>query len=544
MEGLFHYQTVYQGFLTMILTRKKIHKEIVEYGDYQTPVYFANAVCEKLVQFYNFNPKIILEPTMGEGSFIRSAVSVFSGLDKIFGIEINTDYYNYTRNLIKTLDYNNNLLDIYNNDIFTFDFNIIKSQINNTDNILILGNPPWVTNSQLSTIKSDNIPIKSNFKCHSGLDAMTGKGNFDIAEYIIIRLLHEFIGYNFTLAMLCKTTIAKNVIKDINKFKFTFSSADIFLFDANIVFGANCDACLFVIKSGKSIKNTCKVYDFKTNNFIREFGWLNSVFCSNIERHAQGGDIDGACQLVWRQGIKHDCSKVMELVHLGGSVYQNGLGEKYRLLQGNYVFPLVKSSDMKTPEITKTRKHVIVPQKRVNEETSIIKNYDIDIWNYLNEHENYLSARKSIIYKNAPKFSIFGIGDYSFSKFKVGISGFYKEPLFSLIWGEFPVMLDDTCYFLGFNDFSQALITSAILNSNKCNQFLKSIAFLDSKRPYTKEILQRIDLYKLSEVIDLDYLNEYIHNISSNIIITEADLLNYRDWLLKQNKSGQLSLFK
>ena len=30
--------------------------------------------------------------------------------------------------------------------------------------------------------------------------------------------------------------------------------------------------------------------------------------------------------------------------------------------------------------------------------------------------------RKSIIYKNKPRFSIFGIGDYAFAKYKVGIS--------------------------------------------------------------------------------------------------------------------------
>jgi len=38
-------------------------------------------------------------------------------------------------------------------------------------------NPPWVTNSQLSALNSNNLPAKSNFKQAKGIDAITGKQN-------------------------------------------------------------------------------------------------------------------------------------------------------------------------------------------------------------------------------------------------------------------------------------------------------------------------------------------------------------------------------
>ena len=45
---------------------------------------------------------------------------------------------------------------------------------------------------KLGSLNSANLPKKTNFKNHSGLDAMTGKGNFDIAEFITIIMLETF----------------------------------------------------------------------------------------------------------------------------------------------------------------------------------------------------------------------------------------------------------------------------------------------------------------------------------------------------------------
>jgi hypothetical protein len=51
-----------------------------------------------------------------------------------------------------------------------------------SENILVIGNPPWVTNATLGTLGSTNVPTKTNFQGYSGFDAKTGKSNFDIAE--------------------------------------------------------------------------------------------------------------------------------------------------------------------------------------------------------------------------------------------------------------------------------------------------------------------------------------------------------------------------
>ncbi|MBI4647106.1 MAG: hypothetical protein HY738_11080, partial [Bacteroidia bacterium] len=110
------------------------------------------------------------------------------------------------------------------------------------------------------------------------------------------------------------------------------------------------------------------------------------------------------------------------------------------------------------------------------------------------------NLRKSNIYSNKPDYSIFGIGDYSFMPFKVSISGLYKSYSFSLILPQNgkPIMLDDTCYMLGFDNLEFAAYTLILLNSNKTKELLQSITFPDAKRIFTKDILMRIDLYKFA----------------------------------------------
>ena len=52
--------------------------------------------------------------------------------------------------------------------------------------ILVIGNPPWVTNSAVGALGGSNLPVKSNFQRLNGLDAITGKSNFDISEWMLL----------------------------------------------------------------------------------------------------------------------------------------------------------------------------------------------------------------------------------------------------------------------------------------------------------------------------------------------------------------------
>ena len=81
-----------------------------------------------------------------------------------------------------------------------------------------------------------------------------------------------------------------------------------------------------------------------------------------------------------------------------------------------------------------------------------------------------------------PRFSVFGIGEYSFAQWKVAISGFYKSLDFRVVApceGR-PVVLDDTCYFLPFRSEKEAVTVAELLNSDKARGFFKSVVFWDA----------------------------------------------------------------
>ncbi len=171
------------------------------------------------------------------------------------------------------------------------------------------------------------------------------------------------------------------------------------------------------------------------------------------------------------------------------NVLYNGLGEEISI-EPDLVFPLLKSSQIKGPVIKDTKRRIIVTQSKSGRDTSYIqKRYPL-LWNYLASHRILLDKRKSIIYRKSPAFSIFGVGKYSFSPYKIVISGMYKNGDFSLAVpvDDRPVMLDDSCYLLGLNDEKYASILLALLNSRLTQDFLRSIVFVDAKRPYTKDV--------------------------------------------------------
>lgn len=483
-----------------------------EFGDYQTPRLFAKKICKYLKESIGLHPEIVIEPTCGRGNFLYESLTF--GAQEYYGIEINEEYCQYCRQML-----DDPRIQIINKDFFSFS---IADYINRHDDILVIGNPPWVTNATLSSAGSINIPDKSNFKKLRGLDAITGCGNFDICEYMILQIIRECKNTNTTVAMLCKTSVARNVYQEAINNGISFSLCKNLEFDAAKVFGINASACLLLIKlCSKSQRDICcEVAKLdEPEKIIKSYSCKNNIFYNEVKEDIC--DFDGHCCLEWRQGIKHDCSKVVEL-KLFENRLTNGFKENISIEQ-TYLYPLVKSSMIKSPVVNSFSRYIIVPQKKVNENTENIAKLAPKTWDYLIQHESCFAQRKSIVYSRCSRFAMFGIGEYSFAPYKVAISGFYKDPKFAVVHKEnTPVMLDDTCYFLSFSSYDLAYVAMLLLNDLRVSKFLKNIAFLDSKRPYTKRLLQRIDFSKIISIVSYDKLlsNESVLGLSRHLNIS------------------------
>lgn len=467
----------------------------IEYGDFQTPLELAEMVCNKLVEL-RVNPDVIIEPTCGIGNFIQAAALSFPNTNKIIGIDINSDYIEILKKTIIT----NKNLEIKHEDFFQFDWFKLINQLNGE--LLILGNFPWVTNSQQGIIGGKNLPKKNNFQKHNGLEAITGKSNFDISEWMLIQVIDWLQKRNAHLAMLCKVSVARKLLSYIHNKKLNLADCAIYKIDAKKYFDANVEACLFFCKFDLTYKNYfCNVFSSLQSRNYECIGYRNNVLIKDIKYFDKLSNLYNNTAIKWRSGIKHDCSNVMEF-HQVNDTLINGLGEVVHL-EKTYLFPLMKGSCIAQNKTKNTDKYVLVTQKYVGEWTDCIEYLAPKTWNYLKSHASYLERRKSRIYQNNPKFSIFGVGAYTFAPWKIAICGLYKKLNFRLIntIDDKPVIFDDTVYFLSFEDEESAHTTFQLLTSSLATDFYSSLIFWDEKRPIKSSVLNSLNLTVLAEML-------------------------------------------
>ncbi len=510
-----------------------------EYGDFQT-----NQILAQKVVDYTFSKsndfEFVLEPTCGKGNFLLAAIKQSKKLKKVVGVEIYQPYVWETK--FKILEYFISVkentkpeIDIIHANAFEFSYEDLAKSTQDLKT-LIIGNPPWITNSELGSIDSKNLPQKSNFKKHSGFEAITGKGNFDIGEYISLIMLRCFDRHNGAFAFLIKNSVVKNLIYDQKQNKFRIGQTENLNIDSKKEFNVSVNACLFLTHLNSQPELTCTAFDFYTKDKLTTFGWYKDKFVYSVQDYDESSIVDGKSTFVWRSGVKHDCSKVMELEQVNGH-FKNALGEEINL-ENNLIYGLLKSSDLKEDKTNSFRKLTIITQKKIGQETKYIKDKYPLTYNYLTSHKEYFDKRKSSIYKNKPSFSIFGIGDYSFAPYKIAISGLYKSTHFTLVSpsNSKPIMLDDTCYFIGFENLKMAEIAHYLVNSELVQKFLKSIIFSDSKRSINKDTLMRIDFAMAFESTGYEQASKEIKGL-------EPEHWEKFSEMIKEEVTEQMTLF-
>ena len=363
-----------------------------EYGDFQTNRTLTENIC-KLLKLKNISPKLVIEPTCGKGSFILSILANFPNVEKIIGIEIYAPYVWLTKfailkYFIDNPRYNKPEISIVLESFFNYEFD---KKIDQDKELLIIGNPPWVTSSLLSVLDSDNLPKKSNFKNHTGMDAITGKGNFDIGEYITLKLLANFSNHKGNLAFLVKNSVIKNILSEQLKNQFNIGNIEQYNINTKKEFEVSVEASLFLCDLQLKPEIKIKVLDFYSQMVINEYGWIDNKFVSDISKYKKYSDLDGLCTFEWRQGVKHDCSEIMEF-EKEGNFYINSKNERF-ILENNLVYPLLKSSDLKGTIIAKTRKYTIITQEKVGQDTFYIQAKYPQTYSYLLTNKDFFEKR-------------------------------------------------------------------------------------------------------------------------------------------------------
>lgn len=467
-----------------------------EFGDFQTPPALAQEVCALLRP--RLGPmRAIVEPTCGLGNLMVGAQQYFPEAQRLLGVERNHRYLEQARQRLQGCVPVKPLL--LHADAFSLPWCQMMGQLPRP--LLVLGNPPWVTSAELGALESENLPPKANTAGHSGLDALMGKSNFDVSQWLALRLLEAMPEREAHLALLVKSAVARKIIRFAWTKGLALTRSEMFLIDAPRLFSARVDACLLLLSKGESAEKLCPVYESLAAKRMQttitiEQGEL--IADRSAFQSSSGLVATAAPKLNWRSGIKHDCAKILEL-RPRGSALVNGYQESV-LVEPQYLYPLQKSSDVASGRGDRGKK-IIVTQRRVGAPTEGLEQQAPRLWEYLQAHREGFERRKSSIYRGRPVFSIFGVGDYSFAPWKVAISALYKKIHFELQGpvSDKAVMYDDTVYFLGFRSQHQARRVHQLLQSSEAQDFYRSYIFWDDKRPITAGLLRRLDLERLQK---------------------------------------------
>ena len=470
-----------------------------EFGDFQTPLALATEV-SRFLSVQGIMPDHVVEPTCGLGNFIHAAHQVFPQATSILGYDINPSHIETLIASARDDDALKKKAVFECHSFFNVDWKQILGRYHG--HILVLGNPPWVTNSALGALESGNLPAKANFQRQNGFAAKTGKANFDISEWMMIQLLEALHRRAGWLAMLCKTGTARKVLRYAWRNNLSVSNSSIHFIDAHAHFNVSVDACLFVTATGipDQPQTAAQYEDLTFSRKVSELGMVNDELIFDIHTYKRLQSLDGGSHYTWRSGIKHDAASVMEF-STSGTTLVNG-NQDICHLEPDFLYPLLKSSDIANNRLT-PRRRVLVTQKNPSDDTQKIGAIAPQTWRYLLANAAVLDHRKSIIYKKRARFSVFGVGAYTFAPWKVAISGLYKNCRFSVIGqhNRKPIVLDDTCYFIPCQTEEEANFICGMLNSDVCQQFLQSLIFFDSKRPITVDVLNRINFHRLAETL-------------------------------------------
>lgn len=479
------------------MPRKTSEKTL--FGDFQTPLSLAREVVG-LAARQGSRPASIVEPTCGKGAFLVAARERFPEA-LLVGLDTNEEHVAEARAAL------GERATVTTRDFFGVGWDEELAKLPRP--ILLLGNPPWVTNAAVGRLGGKNLPVKTNDRRVAGLRAITGSSNFDISEWMLRALLRAGFPRGARLVMLCKSTVARRIVAFVAAEGLPFAGS-LHTIDSQRTFDASVDAVVlsaWPVERGRGVFAMHPSIDAPATRTMAVVGDVVTSDLGAFERtaHLARSPVSGRRrpddEPAWRSGVKHDAAKVMELSRDEGGL-SNGLGERV-VVEDEVVYPFLKGSDVANGRPPGARA-IVIPQRSLADGTAELAARTPAAHAYLVRHAARFEARKSRVYRGRGRFAVFGIGPYSFAPYKVAVCGLYKRLVFTLVGPHAgkPVLFDDTVTFLPFDDEAEARRVHAALSSNEARAFFEARVFWDAKRPIGKALLASLSIRRLLAALE------------------------------------------
>ena len=195
-------------------------------------------------------------------------------------------------------------------------------------------------------------------------------------------------------------------------------------------------------------------------------------------------------------------------------------------IETDKVFPCLKAKHIKKWKIT-GHDFIIVPQKKYTENNEeALKKENPLLYKYLLKHKDLLLERKSMHIRKDPFYSTFGVGEYTFSEYKVFFNamGSLSQSFVvgstktSKLLGKKMLIPHNNINCISFHSEDEAYYVCGVLNSKWVADYVRS-RIGKSKYPWSTKMMERIPvpLFDTADKVKkrICDLSKHIHKISS-----------------------------
>jgi hypothetical protein len=385
----------------------------------------------------------------------------------------------------------------------------------------LVGNPPWITwdrlGDQLKNRLRERYVEELGLLPHEGASARLGHSNDDIAIPFVWICIHRYLRDSGEASVVMKRDLltgpAGAVLRRLRVGDRPLAARHVHDFTGLRPFGeqVGADAAIYTLRADTEpsfpVETTAwsgGSADFSTRASIEASLRQTATTLSPLDPEdrtsswvradAERGALGSTAHEI-RHGVKDDAEAVFGI-------------ERAQLdqLDAEFVYPYLKSRHVVKYGLF-GHEIRLVPIKTANEdnEAAMREQYPAT-YQYLSDHRGQLTARSSSWLDDGTFYNIFGVGEYTWSPYKVVWCRLGFKPHFAVVstvedrdLGAKTVVPGDHCMFISTDSEQEAHALCALLNSAVYQKSLRDIAS-EGKASLSKAVVSELELPPFEEI--------------------------------------------
>lgn len=395
----------------------------------------------------------------------------------------------------------------------------------------LVGNPPWITWGNLSeSVRNawrETYVDQLDLLPHRGIETRLGHGNDDISVPFVLVCVHQYLDEGGDASFVLKRSVTKGPAGRLFRAQRVGSRPlavrHVHDFNSLHPFGDSVDvySAIYTLDADTDPQSPIATDSWTVEDTTPEFSSVETME-KTLEREETGlvpvDDEDsasswirsdaenralGECEHEIRHGVKDDAKAVY-------SIDASQLDQ----LEHDHIYPYLRSKHVVKYGLFGHDRHLVPLEKANQDNERELSGNCPQTYDYLDSNRATLDNRSSSWLDNGAFYNVFGLGEYTWSEYKVVWCRLGFKPHFAVVstvddesLGEKTVVPGDHCMFISTDERYEAHFLCGLLNSSPYQQSLDGIAS-QGKSSLSKTVVSRLELPQYRETAEQEGLAE------------------------------------